>query len=76
VSLEAEILILRHQLNIQRRHVPKRLAFSAMDRLIFVGLYRLVGADDRKARYRHVGTVPVSDRIGAGNPGTVAADRL
>ena len=42
VSLEAEILILRHQLNIQRRHVPKRMAFSAMDRLIFVGLYRMV----------------------------------
>jgi hypothetical protein len=41
-SLEAEILILRHQLNIQRRHLPKRLAFSAIDRLIFVGLYRLV----------------------------------
>ena len=39
-SLEVEILILRHQLNIQRRHVPKRVAFSAMDRL--VGLYRLV----------------------------------
>ena len=42
VSLEVEILILRHQLNIQRRYVPKRVAFSAMDRLIFVGLYRLV----------------------------------
>jgi hypothetical protein len=42
VSLEAEILILRHQLNIHRRHVPKRVAFGAMDRLIFVGLYRLV----------------------------------
>src|SRR5258705_11725507 len=42
VSLEAEILSLRHQLNIQRRHLPKRLAFRAMDRLIFVGLYRLV----------------------------------
>jgi hypothetical protein len=41
VSLEAEILILRHQLNIQRRHQPKRLAFSAVDRLILVGLYRL-----------------------------------
>jgi hypothetical protein len=40
--LEAEILILRHQLNIQRRHLPKRLTFSAMDRLIFAGLYRLV----------------------------------
>jgi hypothetical protein len=40
--LEAEILMLHHQLNIQRRHLPKRLAFSAMDRLVFVGLYRLV----------------------------------
>src|ERR1700719_1788888 len=56
-SLGAEILILRHQLNIQRRHQPKRLTFSAMDRLIFVGLYRLVpkcheGADDCEAGYR------------------------
>src|SRR6476646_2760194 len=40
-SLKAEILILRHQLNIQRRHLPKRLTFNAMDRLIFVKLYRL-----------------------------------
>src|ERR1700722_4450966 len=40
-ALGAEILVLRHQLNIQRRHLPKRLTFSAMDRLIFVGLYRL-----------------------------------
>jgi transposase InsO family protein len=41
-TLEAEILILRHQLNIQQRHLPKRLTFSAMDRLIFAGLYRLL----------------------------------
>src|SRR6476661_6209968 len=40
-SLEAEILILRHQLNIQRRQSPKRLNFSTLDRLIFAGLYRL-----------------------------------
>jgi hypothetical protein len=40
-SLEAEILILRHQLNIQRRQSPKRLNFSPLDRLIFAGLYRL-----------------------------------
>ena len=39
--LEAEILILRHQLNIQRRQSPKRLNFSTLDRLIFAGLYRL-----------------------------------
>jgi hypothetical protein len=40
-SLEAEILVLRHRLNVQRRKSPKRLAFSTMDRLIFAGLYRL-----------------------------------
>jgi hypothetical protein len=48
VSLEAEILILRHQLNIQQRHLPKRVAFSAMDRLIFVALYRLVPNPSRR----------------------------
>ena len=36
-SLEAETLILRHQLKIQRRQSPKRLNFSTW----FVGLYRL-----------------------------------
>ena len=41
-SLEAEILTLRHQLNIQRRHLPKRPIFNATDRLIFVALYRLL----------------------------------
>jgi hypothetical protein len=40
-SLAAEILVLRHQINVLRRHSPKRQAFSAMDRLIFAGLYRL-----------------------------------
>lgn len=36
-----EILILHQQLNIQRRQSPQRLNFSALDRLIFAGLYRL-----------------------------------
>ena len=40
-SLAAEILVLRHQINILRRHSPKRQTFSAMDRLIFAELYRL-----------------------------------
>lgn len=40
-SLVAEIMVLRHQLNIRRRYLPKRQTFSAMDRLIFAGLYRL-----------------------------------
>jgi hypothetical protein len=41
VSLEAEILVLRHQLNVLRRKSPKRLVFSNFDRLVFAGLYRL-----------------------------------
>jgi transposase InsO family protein len=40
-SLVAEILVLRHQINIQRRKSPRRQTFSATDRLIFAGLYRL-----------------------------------
>ena len=40
-ALEAEILVLRHQLNVLRRKAPNRLAFSNIDRLLLVGLYRL-----------------------------------
>ena len=40
-SLLAEILVLRHQINIQRRHLPARQTFGPIDRLIFAGLYRL-----------------------------------
>jgi hypothetical protein len=37
---QAEILILRHQLNVLRRKFPKRVAVGSIDRLLFVGLYR------------------------------------
>ena len=40
-ALEAEILVLRHQLNVLRRSCPKRVALSSIDRLLLVGLYRL-----------------------------------
>jgi transposase InsO family protein len=40
-ALEAEILVLRHQLNVLRRKSPKRLAFGNVDRLVFAGLYRV-----------------------------------
>jgi hypothetical protein len=39
--LEAEITLLRHQLNVLRRRVPVKPKLSAADRLIFVWLYRL-----------------------------------
>jgi hypothetical protein len=38
-SLEAEIVALRHQLNVLCRKSTKQLAFSKFDRLIFAGLY-------------------------------------
>src|SRR5258707_12460917 len=40
-SLQAEILTLRHQLNVLRRKSPQRLTFTSVDRLVFGGLYRL-----------------------------------
>jgi transposase InsO family protein len=40
-ALEAEILVLRHQLNVLRRKSPKRVSFGNIDRLVFAGLYRL-----------------------------------
>jgi hypothetical protein len=41
-SLEAEMVTLRHQLNVLPRKSPKRLAFSNFDRLVFATLYRAV----------------------------------
>ena len=38
-SLEAEIMVLRHQLNVLRRRSPKRLTFSGIDRLAFASLF-------------------------------------
>src|SRR6202043_4028388 len=40
-ALGAEIWTLRQQINVLRRTAPKRLSFSVVDRLVFVGLYRL-----------------------------------
>jgi hypothetical protein len=40
-SLQAEILMLRHQLNVLRRKSPQRLGVTSVDRLVFAGLYRL-----------------------------------
>ena len=71
-SLQAEILTLRHQLNVLRRKSPQRLTFTSIDRLVFAGLYRLspgVLAALKIVRPETVtaGIVPASERIGAGN---------
>ena len=41
VALQAEILVLRHQLNVLRRKSPKRMALGNIDRVLLIGLYRL-----------------------------------
>jgi hypothetical protein len=40
-ALQAEILVLRHQLNVLRRQSPKRVVVGNIDRLAFCVLYRL-----------------------------------
>src|SRR5260370_33279347 len=40
-TLEAEIWVLRQQINVLRRAAPERQFFGIFDRLIFVSLYRL-----------------------------------
>ena len=80
VRLEAEILVLRQQINVQRRKSPKRSVFRTFDRLVFVGLYHLVPSIvDALAivdlRPWFVGTVPGFDRSGVGDPGGAAGDR-
>lgn len=39
--LEAEISVLRHQLNVLRRQAPAKPRLTAANRLLFVWLYRL-----------------------------------
>src|SRR6266516_6909403 len=41
VALQAEILVLRHQLNVLRRKSPRRVALGNIDRGVLIGLYRL-----------------------------------
>jgi hypothetical protein len=43
-AIEAEILALRQQIIVLRRTAPKKQTFGAIDRLVFVGLYRLLSA--------------------------------
>src|SRR6478672_8989926 len=63
-SLEAEILALRHQLNVLRRTSPRRAVLSNFDRMIFVCLYRIAPR------------ILDAITIGAGNGYSVASGRL
>ena len=40
-QLKAEIILLRHQLNVLRRKNPRSVRLRGVDRALFVGLYRL-----------------------------------
>jgi hypothetical protein len=77
-ALEAEIVVLRHQLNVLRRKSPKRLAFGNIDRLVFAGLYRVApGALDALKILKPQTVIrwhrAVSEPIGAGNPDRAVA---
>jgi putative transposase len=39
--LEAEIVLLRHQLNVLRQRAPSKPKLTVADRLLFVWVYRL-----------------------------------
>jgi hypothetical protein len=54
-ALEAEILVLRHQLNVLRRKSPSRMAFSGLDRVVFAGLYALAPHYSERAENRQTG---------------------
>src|ERR1700704_3066524 len=78
--LEAEILVLRHQLNILQRKSTKRAAFKSIDRLVFAGLYRLVPGVLDALKILKPETVirwhrPDSEPVGGGNRDRAVADQ-
>jgi hypothetical protein len=80
VRLEAEILVLRQQINVLRPKFAKRSVFRPCDRLVFAGLYRLApGILDALAIVRPETVVRWNvldfDHSGVGNPVGAAGDR-
>ena len=80
-ALQAEILVLRHQLNVFfYRSCPRRVALSNVDRLVFVGLYRVAAAvldalkivqPETAIRWHHAGFRAYCrwrSRLGGGRP--------
>jgi hypothetical protein len=73
--LEAEILVLRHQLNVLQQHAPRRLPLRWADRALFIWLYRrcpriLDAVPSSGPRLLCVGIAWASPRIGDGIPST------
>jgi hypothetical protein len=48
VSLELELIALRHQVTILRRQRPGRPQLSSLDRLLWMWLYRILAAGHRR----------------------------
>jgi hypothetical protein len=76
--LEAENLVLRQQLNVLMRKLPKRLRLTNSDRLALVWLYRLFPSILSAIRIVRpetgsAGTVAAFEPIGAGNLAPVSA---
>ncbi len=75
-ELEAENLVLRQQINVLRRRIPKRPDLNNIDRFLFIWLYRwfpslLIVRPERS----FAGTGLGFKRIGAGDRATMLADR-
>jgi hypothetical protein len=71
-QLEAEITMLRHQLNVLRRQAPSKPKLTAADRLLFVWLCRLFPSLTSAITIVQPDTVlrcigPASGSIGAGS---------
>ena len=78
--LEAEIILLRHQVNVLRRRLAPKPKLTVADRLLFVWLYRLfpsvLAAITLSSQRRSSGgTGPASDCTGAGSRALGAVGR-
>ena len=71
--LEAEIVLLRHQLSVLRQRVPSKPKLTVADRLLFVWLYRLFPSVLNAVTIVH--RIPLFGGIGRGSDCTGAGSR-
>ena len=79
--LEAEIVVLRHQLNVLQQRAPRRLYLTWADRALFVRLYRgfpriLDAITIIRPRRSCVGIAKTSVRSGDGNPAVLSENSI